>query len=94
MRLLVWSATFVRAFKRAVRREPELATRIERTLHQLAEEPFHPSLHTHKLKGELTGTWACTVDYRNRILFEFVRPPDADQEEILLLTMGTHDEVY
>jgi mRNA-degrading endonuclease YafQ of YafQ-DinJ toxin-antitoxin module len=46
------------------------------------------------LKGELSGVWACTVDYDNRILFEFVKNPDAGNEEILLLTLGTHDEVY
>jgi addiction module RelE/StbE family toxin len=94
VRTLVWSATFVRAFKRAVRRQPELRARVEHTLQQLAEDPFHPTLHSHKLKGELGGIWACTVDRDNRILFEFVRNPELGEEEILLLTMGTHEEVY
>ena len=94
MRTLVWSAAFVRAFKRAVRRQPELRGRVERTLQQLAEDPFHPTLHSHKLKGKLAGAWACTVDYDHRILFEFVQNPESGEEEILLLTMGTHDEVY
>jgi len=94
VRTLVWSAAFVRAFKRAVRRQPELRGRVERTLQQLAEDPFHPTLHSHKLKGKLAGAWACTVDYDNRILFEFVQNPESGEEEILLLTMGAHDEVY
>lgn len=94
MRTLVWSAAFVRAVKRALRRQPELREGVERTLKLLAEDPFHPMLHSHKLKGELAGAWACTVDYDNRILFEFVRNPESGEEEILLLTMGTHDEVY
>ena len=94
MSTLVWSAAFVRAIKRAVRRQPELQARVERTLQQLAEDPFHPILHSHKLKGKLAGVWACTVDYDNRILFEFVQNPESGEEEILLLTMGTHDEVY
>jgi mRNA-degrading endonuclease YafQ of YafQ-DinJ toxin-antitoxin module len=84
----------VRAFKRVVRWSPELRERVERTLLLIAEDPFHPALHSHKLKGGLSGTWACAVDYDNRLLFEFVRNPDAGEEEILLLTMGTHDEVY
>jgi mRNA-degrading endonuclease YafQ of YafQ-DinJ toxin-antitoxin module len=46
------------------------------------------------LKGELSGVWACTVDYDNRILFEFVKNSDADEEEIFLLTLGSHDEGY
>ena len=94
MRRLVWSAAFVRAFKRAVRRRAELRAKVEGTLQQLAEDPFHPTLHSHKLKGELAGAWACTVDYDNRILFEFVQNPESGEEEIFLLTMGTHDEVY
>jgi mRNA-degrading endonuclease YafQ of YafQ-DinJ toxin-antitoxin module len=94
VRTLAWSTTFVRAFKRAVRRQPELRARVERTLEQLAQDPFHPTLHSHKWKGELTGAWACTVDYDNRILFEFAQNPELGEEEILLLTMGTHDEVY
>jgi len=91
---LVWSSGFTRAFRRTVRRQPGLRVKIERTLRQLAEDPFDPALHSHKLKGELTGAWACTVDYENRILFEFVQRPESGEEEILLLTMGTHDEVY
>ena len=77
-----------------VRRQPELRPKIEQALRQLAEEPFHPSLHSHKLKGELAGVWACTADYDNRILFEFIQGSESDAEEIYLLTMGTHDEVY
>ena len=84
----------MRALKGTVRRHPELRPRVERTLQQLAEDPFHPTLHSHKLKGEFAGAWACTVDYDNRILFAFVQNPQSGEEEILLLTMGTHDQVY
>ena len=94
MKALVWSAAFVRACKKATRHHPGLREKIERALLRLPEDPFHPSLHSHKLKGCLADTWACSVDYENRILFEFVRNPDTGDEEILLLTMGTHEEVY
>ena len=94
MKTLVWGVTFKRAFKQVTRRHPELQQKVERALEQLVEDPFHPKLHTHKLKGELSGVWACTVDYDNRILFEFVKNPDVDEEEIFLLTLGSHDEVY
>jgi mRNA-degrading endonuclease YafQ of YafQ-DinJ toxin-antitoxin module len=51
-------------------------------------------LRSHKLKGELEGVWACAVSYEHRILFEFVQNPETGEEEILLLTIGTHEEVY
>ncbi len=67
---------------------------MESALRQLVENPFHPTLHSHKLTGELADVWACTVDYDNRILFEFVENPASGEEEIHLLTVGAHDEVY
>ena len=42
MTQLVWSSTFIRAFKRLIRQNPRLRPQIEQTLQQLAEEPFHP----------------------------------------------------
>lgn len=71
-----------------------MVVKVERTLKLLVEDPFHPALRTHKLKDELAGAWACTVDYETRILFQFMRNPETGEEEILLLTMGTHEEVY
>ena len=94
MRTLVWSSAFLRAFRRAVRRQPEIRPRVERVLRLVSEDPFQPALRSHKLKGDLAGAWACTVDYDNRILFELVQNPDSGEEEIFLLTMGTPDEVY
>jgi addiction module RelE/StbE family toxin len=91
---LVWSSNFVRAFKRLIRKNPELRSQIEQVLQQLAEDPFHPNLHSHKLKGDLSGIWSCSIDYSNRVLFEFVTNPDSGEEEIFLLTLGSHDEVY
>jgi len=69
--------------KQVTNRHPELRQKVERALQQLIEDPFNPKLHTHKLKGELSGVWACTVDYNNRILFEFVKNPGIVEEEIL-----------
>ena len=94
MTTVVWGKAFARNLKRRLRRDPTLRQSIETTLRKLAEDSFHPSLHTHKLKGELEGVWACSVAYDLRILFEFVENPDSGEEEILLLAVGSHDEVY
>ena len=61
----------------------------------MAENPFDPSLVSHKLKGKLSDSWACTVGYE-RIIFEFVKSESEEQakDDILLLEIGTHDEVY
>jgi addiction module RelE/StbE family toxin len=94
MRALVWTPSFARALKRRIRRQPDLHAKVEQTLRQLAEDPFHPSLYTHKLKGPLAGTWACSIGFDLRILFDLVRNAETGTEEVLLLTIGSHDEVY
>lgn len=94
MKTLVLASSFKRAFKAAVRRHPELQQQIEERLRLLAAEPFDPILRTHKLKGQLSGAWACTVQYDYRIVFNFVQNPESGVEEILLIDIGTHDEVY
>ena len=91
-RLLLRSAAFVRAAGRLVKKNPETGPILHATLESLAEDAFHPALKTHKLKGELAGSWACSAGYDLRIVFEFVQQQGA--EVILLQTVGTHDEVY
>jgi mRNA-degrading endonuclease YafQ of YafQ-DinJ toxin-antitoxin module len=84
----------VRAFRLMARRDAHLRDRMEKTLKRLTQNPMDPILRVHKLKGELAGAWACSVDYDIRIIFEFIENPDTREKEILLLAFGTHDEVY
>jgi len=91
---LIWSPSFKRSFKRSIRRRPDLPDKIENALKLLCEDAHHPLLHTHKLKGDLAGSWACTVDFEYRIVFEFVPDAKTQKEVILLEAVGTHDEVY
>ncbi|PSB02306.1 type II toxin-antitoxin system RelE/ParE family toxin [Merismopedia glauca] len=88
-----WNPKSIRAFKRMVRKNPQLRPLIEQALRQLAEDPFQSGLRTHKLKGDLANIWSCSIDYNYRILFEFVRGSD-EEDAVLLLNIGTHDEVY
>jgi addiction module RelE/StbE family toxin len=94
MRTLIWSKTFVRALKRTVRKHSALQNDIEETLRLLAEDPFDPQLETHKLKGKLSGSWGCSAGYDLRIVFDFVKGGDHNEDEIFLIEIGTHDEVY
>ena len=94
MRNIDWTAKSQRTFKRLIRKSPQLRPLIEKTLRQLAEDPYHSSLRTHKLVGDLSDIWACSVDYNHRILFEFVQKAESELDAILLLNIGSHDEVY
>jgi len=91
-RKLLKSASFIRAVKRLVKRNPQAAANLQATLELLAENAFHSTLKTHKLKGDLADSWACSASYDIRIVFEFVEHEGT--EAILLQSAGTHDEVY
>ena len=91
---LAWGTSFRRAFKRYTRRNLARQRRVFETLKELADDPFPPALKTHKLSGELKGLWACWVEYDCRIVFAFEPDPDTGEEMIVLIDLGTHDEVY
>lgn len=91
---LVFSQSFKRAFKTTIKRQPELKSKIEAKLKLLADNPYNPILRTHKLKGKLSGAWAFSVEYNCRIIFNFEQNPETKDEEINLIDIGTHDEVY
>lgn len=91
-RALVYTPAFVRAVRRYVKRHPESADAIQAALTLLSADASDPRLRSHKLKGELAGRWSCSAGYDLRIVFRFVE--QAGTEAILLLTVGTHDEVY
>jgi addiction module RelE/StbE family toxin len=91
-RLLLPSSAFLRTAKRLTKRDPSLGATIQAVLELLVEDAFHSQLKTHKLKGRLEGSWACSARYDLRIIFSFVQYEGT--EAILLETLGTHDEVY
>ncbi|MDZ7964570.1 MAG: type II toxin-antitoxin system mRNA interferase toxin, RelE/StbE family [Nostoc sp. DedSLP03] len=94
MRVIVWDSSFKRAFKRLIRKNPRLEEAIFEVLELLITDPFAPTLKSHKLKGDLDGLWACWVEYDCRIIYTFNRNPDRDEDTIVLIDIGTHDEVY
>ncbi len=94
MRRLAWNASFQRTFKHRTRHSPASGERVFQVLEKLAEDPFHPTLKTHKLSGQLRGLWACWVEYDCRIVFPLEPDPAGREETIILVDIGTHDEVY
>jgi mRNA-degrading endonuclease YafQ of YafQ-DinJ toxin-antitoxin module len=57
-------------------------------LRRFAVDPRDPLLRTHKLRGDLDGYWAFSVDDDLRVLFRW------NGDLATLVSMGTHDEVY
>ncbi|MGI8966968.1 MAG: type II toxin-antitoxin system RelE/ParE family toxin [Limisphaerales bacterium] len=91
-RHLIPSGPFLRSAKRLARKNLQQAKDLEAALNLLSEDAFSPKLKTHKLKGKLERSWACSAGYDLRIVFQFVSHENSDA--ILLERVGTHDEVY
>ena len=87
---LVWTETFARTARKFLRRQPGLAGIFEDVLHQLESDPHAPRLRLHPLKGRHQGTQAVSLTYEHRIVLMLRLTP----KEVVLLDVGTHDEVY
>jgi addiction module RelE/StbE family toxin len=90
--LLIRSRAFVRAARAIIKKRPQDSENIRSALEQLSEDALAPKLKTHKLKGKLSGSWACSAGYDLRIVFRFGKYED--QEAVFLESIGTHEEVY
>lgn len=86
------SSAFSRALKRLGKKDRRAFAAIRSTLVMLQEDAFDPRLGSHKLKGDLAVLWACSAGYDLRIVFEINKHDQG--EVILLVSVGTHDEVY
>ena len=89
---LLRSSAFVRDARRLLRRRPDLQGQLQETLRLLEVDPFAGGLKSHKLKGKLRSSWACSAGYDLRVIFSFTK--HGGKPAILLETVGTHDEVY
>ena len=60
--------------------------RVKKILRLLAKDPHHSTLRLHKLSG--TNNYAASVDRNIRLILHF------ENDIVILLRIGSHDEVY
>lgn len=86
---IIWDEGFKKTYRKKIKRNQDLKDKFWKAVKQFTQEPFTPSLKTHKLTGQLEGLWAFKIDYDCRIVFKFI-----DSKKIMLIDIGSHDEVY
>ena len=86
---LEWSSGFERGLKKWIAKHPADRDLIKSKLESFTANPFDPELKNHKLSGQLKGLRAISVAYDCRIVFSMV-----EENTALLVSIGTHDEVY
>jgi len=76
--------------KKFFKKHQNLLSKYSLILKKLQNNPFDNSLKTHKLKGNLSEFYACSLNYEYRIVMII----EIIDDKIILINIGTHDDVY
>lgn len=87
---LLYPESYIRRARKFLRRHPALLGQYRKTLELLELNPQHPSLRLHPLVGKLAGLHSVSINISYRITLELV----ISEKEIILINIGSHDEVY
>ena len=86
---IVWDQGFKRIYQKKIKNNADLRRKFWAAMELFSKTPFDRRLRTHKLSGKLEDLWAFSVSYDCRVIFKFL-----NGDEILLIDIGGHDEVY
>ena len=86
---IIWDETFIKILRKWRKKHPDLIAKFEERLNIFVQNPFESTLRTHRLSGELKDFWAMSITYQYRLVFKFL-----PENRVLLIDLGTHDEVY
>ncbi len=81
---------FLRQARKFFKRHPDLKPRFARLLSDLQQDPFQSRLGLHPLTGKLDGCQAVRLTHSYRVILTLM----ITEQEIILLDIGSHDEVY
>jgi len=87
---LVKDGAYQRKERKFFKKHPNLIDRYAEVLSRLKTDPFEPSLKMHKLHGDLSAFHACSLTHE----FGLVCLLLIQDESIVLVDIGSHDEVY
>ena len=87
---LIFTDSYKKRAKRFAKKHPELAEQYRKVLYFLKENPQHPSLRLHSLKGRLQNIYSVSINMSYRITLELL----ITEKEIILINIGSHDDVY
>lgn len=82
---LVASAHFRQNVEKCISKNPRYRKKIEKTLQVLIQDPGHPSLRIHKIKGNY---YSISIDMSIRIIYS------REGDTVYLLKLGSHEDVY
>ena len=88
--VIVTPSQFLRQARKFFRKHPDLKVRFAKVVQDLQVDPFNPQLALHPLSGKLQGLYSISLTYSYRSTLTLM----VSEKEIILLDIGSHDEVY
>ena len=85
---IYFDRVFVRHYQKRVLKNKKLHTLYKIALTLFTENPAHPKLKNHKLKGKMKSRRAFFIDDNCRVIYI------EESGYFLFLDVGKHDEVY
>lgn len=80
---ILYSSRFQKCYRKLV---PEIQDLADKRIEIFIKNSFDSRLKTHKLNGVMETFWAFSVNYKIRIIFEFI-----DKNKAKFYSIGNHD---
>jgi len=87
---IIFTDSYEKRAKKFFKHHPDLINIYHKILLLLKTNPFHPSLRLHQLQGKLKSLYSISLTLQYRITLEFL----IKNNEIILVDIGAHDQVY
>ena len=87
---ILYTDSYLKRAGKFIKKHPELVSQYEKTLKLLEINPHHPSLRLHKLHGKLDELYSVSINISYRISIIFL----SEDDKIIPIDLGSHDEVY
>jgi mRNA-degrading endonuclease YafQ of YafQ-DinJ toxin-antitoxin module len=87
---IIYTDAYLKRAAKFIKRHPEILPQYEKTLKLLELNPSHPSLRLHRLSGPLRDLHSVSINISYRMTLEFF----LEDGMIVLVNVGSHDEVY
>lgn len=87
---IITTQGYKKIFQKFIIKHPNLLSRYKKVLYLMGENIFHPSLRLHQLQGEHKGIYSISINISYRITLDL----KIENDIVILLNIGSHDEVY
>ena len=87
---IVRTDEYFKKLKKFIKKHPEVLEKYIKAVELLENDPYHPSLRLHKLRGKLNIYYSVSITMKYRVVIDFI----IQNNEIIPIDIGTHDEVY